>query len=509
MINYIRRNSSVVKVGNVCIGGNNPIRIQSMLNTSTMDTEASVNQAIDLIKAGSELVRLTTQGEREAKNMALIREELNKRAYNTPLVADVHFNAKVAEEAALHVEKVRVNPGNYANSIDEIEHKFVPFLNLCKQHNTAIRLGVNHGSLNKRILEKYGDTPEGMTESCLEFLRICKRENFSNVIISVKASNTRIMVQTVRQMARRMQEEEINFPLHLGVTEAGNGEDGRIKSAVGIGTLLSDGLGDTIRVSLSESPVAEIPVAQKIVDFISRKSKAAKIAGSDENLYNHEQYNRRETLAVGDFGGNQVPLVIAAEETLPNGVIDCVLSGDNALGEGRLFFANLKSKNNKQPVVLTRVYNTSDIETLQIEASIELGPFFIDGLGDGIRIVAPNIAPDIVNSLSYGILQATGARITKTEYISCPSCGRTLFDIESTIEKIKAATSHLKPLKIGIMGCVVNGPGEMADADYGYVGAGVGRVSLYRGQQCVEKNIPEDQAVEHLIALIRSDGRWV
>ncbi len=509
MINYIRRKSSVVKVGNVCIGGNNPIRIQSMLNTSTMDTEASVNQTVDLIKAGSELVRLTTQGEREAKNMALIREELNKRSYNMPLVADVHFNSKVADEAALHVEKVRINPGNYANSIDEIEHKFVPFLNLCKQHNTAIRLGVNHGSLNKRILEKYGDTPEGMTESCMEFLRICKRENFSNVIISVKASNTRVMVQTVRQMARRMQEEGMNFPLHLGVTEAGSGEDGRIKSAVGIGTLLSDGLGDTIRVSLSESPVAEIPVAKKIVDFISRKSKAAIIAGFDENLYNPEQYSRRETLAVGSFGGNQVPLVLTAEETLPNGVLDCVLSSDNALGEGRLFFANLKSKNNKQPVVLTRVYNTSDLETLQIEASIELGPFFIDGLGDGIRIVAPNIAADIVNSLSYGILQATGARITKTEYISCPSCGRTLFDIESTIEKIKAATSHLKSLKIGIMGCVVNGPGEMADADYGYVGAGVGRVSLYRGQQCVEKNIPEDQAVEHLIALIRSDGRWV
>src|SRR5574344_432189 len=523
-IEYKRRKTLEIMVGSVGIGGNNPIRIQSMTNTDTMDTQATVEQTLRMVERGCEIVRITAPDTAAAQNLYNIKNELAKRGCNVPLVADIHFNPKAAEVPAQIVQKVRINPGNYTDrnhgkidyteteyndELKKIADRLFPLIEICKKNHTAIRIGTNHGSLSERITSRYGNTAQGMAQSPMEFARICHSLDFDQLVLSQKSSNTRVMIASTRLLCDMLDSEGLSYPLHLGVTEAGSGEDGRIKSAVGIGTLLSDGLGDTIRVSLSESPVAEIPVAKKIVDFISRKSKAAIIAGFDENLYNPEQYSRRETLAVGSFGGNQVPLVLTAEETLPNGVLDCVLSSDNALGEGRLFFANLKSKNNKQPVVLTRVYNTSDLETLQIEASIELGPFFIDGLGDGIRIVAPNIAADIVNSLSYGILQATGARITKTEYISCPSCGRTLFDIESTIEKIKAATSHLKSLKIGIMGCVVNGPGEMADADYGYVGAGVGRVSLYRGQQCVEKNIPEEQAVEHLIALIRSDGRWV
>lgn len=508
MINYKRRASNQVQVGQVGIGGENPIRVQSMLNTFTTDTDACVAQSERLIAVGCEIIRLTTQGVKEAANTAEIKKVLREKGYNTPLVADVHFNPAAAEEAALHIEKVRINPGNFANTLEAIQDKFTKFLNLCKEHGTAIRIGVNHGSLNPRMMQKYGDTPEGMTESCMEFLRICKAEDFNNVVISVKASNTRIMVQTVRQIVRRMNEEGMNFPLHLGVTEAGEGEDGRIKSAVGIGTLLQEGIGDTIRVSLSEDPEKEIPVAKAIVDFINKKAQAPLLEECEDTLFNGESYSRRITEEVGEIGGGKVPVVVLSGDILADEINIITLDHANAMGQGRLEIMRLNKEGNRKPVILKRKYETKDWDELCLEASMELGAFFIDGLADGICIEAPAFSLEDIEKLSYSILQAARARQTKTEYISCPSCGRTLFDIQETIAQIKAKTSSQTHLKIGIMGCIVNGPGEMADADYGYVGAARGKISLYKGKECIEKNIPQEEAVEKLVELIKANGDW-
>ena len=508
MINYKRRASNQVQVGQVGIGGENPIRVQSMLNTFTTDTDACVAQSERLIAVGCEIIRLTTQGVKEAANTAEIKKILREKGYNTPLVADVHFNPAAAEEAALHIEKVRINPGNFANTLEAIQDKFTKFLNLCKEHGTAIRIGVNHGSLNPRMMQKYGDTPEGMTESCMEFLRICKAEDFNNVVISVKASNTRIMVQTVRQIVRRMNEEGMNFPLHLGVTEAGEGEDGRIKSAVGIGTLLQEGIGDTIRVSLSEDPEKEIPVAKAIVDFINKKAQAPLLEECEDTLFNGESYSRRVTEEVGEIGGGKVPVVVLSGDILADGINIITLDHANAMGQGRLEIMRLNKEGNRKPVILKRKYETKDWDELCLEASMELGAFFIDGLADGICIEAPAFSLEDIEKLSYSILQAARARQTKTEYISCPSCGRTLFDIQETIAQIKAKTSSQTHLKIGIMGCIVNGPGEMADADYGYVGAARGKISLYKGKECIEKNIPQEEAVEKLVELIKANNDW-
>ena len=476
-----RRKTSITRVGNILIGGNNPIRIQSMATTDTNDTAASVAQAKRIIDAGGELVRFTTQGTREAENMKNISAQLKADGYSQPLVADVHFTAHTADIAALYCEKVRINPGNYvdpgrvfkkieytdeeyAAELQKIERKFVPFLNICKEHHTAIRIGVNHGSLSDRIMSRYGDTPEGIVESCMEFLRICRRENFNDVVISIKASNTVVMVRTVRLLVQTMDKEDMHYPLHLGVTEAGEGEDGRIKSAVGIGALLTEGIGDTIRVSLSEEPEAEIPVARKLVELIP---ECARLREQAEN--------------------NTTP------PSLNN-------------GESEYAYIVPPFKGDKEGLPTLHLHITApDYETLQLKAAMIAGPILIDRLATELQITSPLLKEGQGKALSDAILQAARIKFTKTEYISCPGCGRTLYDLRTTIQRIKEATKDLVGLKIGIMGCIVNGPGEMADADYGYVGAGRGKISLYRQKECVEKNIPEAEAVEHLLKLIKED----
>ncbi len=600
--NYIRRRSSEVRIGGTPMGGNNPIRIQSMANTSTMDTEESIAQALRIIEAGGEYVRFTAQGVREAENLANICHGIRRKDFTTPLIADIHFNPKAADAAAAIVEKVRINPGNFVDSIKTFQHfeytdeeyqqelnkireRFIPFLNICKQHQTAIRIGVNHGSLSDRIMSRYGDTPEGMVQSCMEFLRICEDENFHDVVISIKASNTVVMVQTVRLLVDRMNEEEMTYPLHLGVTEAGDGEDGRIKSAVGIGALLSDGLGDTIRVSLSEDPELEIPVARKLADYLLERENHSLIEVNPFLGFNYFTPEKRKTCSVKNIGGDNLPVVIAdnsennyeADTLIPDYVYigkknpidfpkDILLITDfekwnenveniypmflfsekekirnvksevkflklsyqeisedilqllkdekslvvilqtnhkNGVGEQRAFFHTLLNKNIDIPVIVERVYNENDAENLQLKSGIDFGTLLLDGFGDGILILNKGEIPvkNIIN-YSFGILQAARVRVSKTEYISCPGCGRTLFNLQQTIAKVKAETAHLTGLKIGIMGCIVNGPGEMADADYGYVGAGKGKISLYKGKECVEKNIPEEYAVEKLMDLI-------
>jgi len=460
---YERRKSSVAQVGTLAIGGDNPIRIQSMGTVDTNDTEGCVAQAKRIIDAGGELVRFTTQGTREAENMRNISARLKADGYQTPLVADVHFTAHVADVAAQYCEKVRINPGNYvdpgrtfkhleytdeeyAEELKKIEAKLVPFLHICKEHHTAIRIGVNHGSLSDRIMSRYGDTPAGIVESCMEFLRICRREQFNDVVISIKASNTVVMVTTVRLLVKTMDQEGMHYPLHLGVTEAGEGEDGRIKSAVGIGALLTEGIGDTIRVSLSEEPECEIPVARKLVDMI--------------------------------------PECARLREEAEAGIKDDTI---------------------------TLTLDAPDWETLQLKAAMAVGALLIDRKATKLQIAVSQQSllanSQKLTELADAILQAARIKFTKTEYISCPGCGRTLYNLQDTIAKIKAATSHLVGLKIGIMGCIVNGPGEMADADYGYVGAGRGKISLYKQKVCVEKNIPEEEAVDKLLELINSDRR--
>lgn len=452
---YKRRKTIPVRVGNTAIGGDNPIRLQSMTTTSTMDTTGCVEQAIRIIQAGGELVRLTTQGTREALNMKNISDALKARGYMTPLVADVHFNPAVADVAAQYVEKVRINPGNYvdpartfrhleysdeeyAAEIQRIRDRFIPFLNICREHGTAIRIGVNHGSLSDRIMSRYGNTPAGMVESCMEFLRICIQEKFLNVVISIKASNTVVMIETVRLLVQRMDAENMAFPIHLGVTEAGEGEDGRIKSAVGIGALLAEGIGDTIRVSLSEAPEREIPVARKLVDYAQRSAD------------------------------------VRASALIEDGVLKLAYSEDN-------------------------------LEDFQLKAAMDAGALLIDGKAKDLKLAnSGSLTEKQIHDTEDAILQAARIRFSKPEYISCPGCGRTLYNLEDTIARIKAATGHLKGVKIAIMGCIVNGPGEMADADFGYVGAGRGKISLYRGKECIEKNIPEENAVERLLQLIEN-----
>ena len=611
LFNYRRRSSSPVQVGDLQIGGDAPIRIQSMTTTNTNDTEACVEQAERIIKAGGELVRLTTQGRREAENLKNINAQLRADGFNTPLVADVHFNANVADVAALYAEKVRVNPGNYvdparvfkkieytdaeyADELKKLEDRFVPFLNICKEHHTAVRIGVNHGSLSDRIMSRYGDTPEGIVESCMEFLRICKKEQFDNVVISIKASNTVIMVRTVRLLVDEMDRNNMHYPLHLGVTEAGEGEDGRIKSAVGIGALLADGIGDTVRVSLSEEPEAEIPVARHLVDYITKREGHLMVPATASPEFNWLRPERRKTRAAGGIGGSNVPVVIAS---LPNGqtaidaefgtdttpdyiycgsslpanrkegqkyivdfnaytgakdtypifpynatpfissvkadvkflvlqlgapseeylaclkahpevVVIAVSNQQNKLGEQRALTHELWTNGLFNPVVFAQMYHHSAQEKadFQLEAAADMGALMIDGLCDGIWLMNDgDINVRDVADTSFAILQAARLRTSKTEYISCPGCGRTLYDLRSTIAKIKAATAHMKGLKIGIMGCIVNGPGEMADADYGYVGAGPGKISLYKQKMCVEKAIPESEAVEHLLRFIEED----
>lgn len=621
LFNYSRRETSEVNIGATPMGGSNPIRIQSMTNTATQDTEACVAQAKRIVDAGGEYVRLTTQGIKEAENLRNINAALRHDGYMVPLIADVHFNPKVADVAALYAEKVRINPGNYVDSartfkhleytdeeyakeLQKIRDRFVPFLNICKENHTAIRIGVNHGSLSDRIMSRYGDTPEGMVESCMEFLRICVEEGFTDVVISIKASNTVIMVRTVRLLAEVMEKEGMHFPLHLGVTEAGDGEDGRIKSALGIGALLADGLGDTIRVSLSEAPEAEIPVARKLVDYIEQRQNHPYIPGAAAPAFSYLNPTRRTTHPIHNIGGEQQPVVVAARlegkldfnppfipdyvyighrqpetclttedkggsdvqfivdadiwqnqpntwpafksDQLPflsactaplkflfitylglnNEVIACLKyhpemvliaqsNHPNRLGEQRALVHQLMNEGLKTPVIFFQHYAEKNTEDFQLKAATDMGALIFDGFCDGIFLFNQNnpekglhIDDKLIDATAFNILQAGRLRTSKTEYISCPGCGRTLYDLTQTIARIKAATSHLKGLKIGIMGCIVNGPGEMADADYGYVGAGRGKISLYKKKECIEKNIPEEEAVEKLIELIKANGDW-
>lgn len=557
-LKYKRRPTIEVKVGSTAIGGQNPVRLQSMASTSTMDTPASVAQALRIVEAGAELVRFTAQGVREAENLGEIRRQIRAAGVATPLVADIHFNPRAAFAAAETVEKVRINPGNfvdpgrtfrkieftdeeYAAELKRLEAALIPFLEKCRANGTAIRLGVNHGSLSDRIMSRYGDTPAGMVESAMEFLRVFRKENFNDVVISIKASNVVVMVSTVLLLVDAMEREGMAYPLHLGVTEAGDGEDGRIKSALGIGSLLALGIGDTIRVSLSEEPEFELPVARRIMDYIDEIAAAPSITG--ERSYTLCCGKKRSTEPLGNVGGESLPVVVGESasatydpEMTPDlylatdgekfQEIDAadVLSGRCPVLENRILLMSsthadrslemsaaierLSADGVMNPVVVRADYRGLDEETVAVRASIELGSLFLSGLADGLMIVSDSLSAEKSSKLAFSILQSARLRFSKTEFISCPGCGRTLFDLQATLAKVKEATSHLKGLKIGVMGCIVNGPGEMADADYGYVGAGTGRVSLYKGKECVERNIPAEEAVGRLVALIKSCGDW-
>ena len=628
LANYSRFKTREVKVRNIGIGGRNPIRIQSMTTTDTMNTIATVEESIRMIDAGCELVRITAPSKKEALNLKNIKEELAKKGYNTPIIADIHYTPNAAEIAATIIEKVRINPGNYADKkkfenieytevtynaeIERIREKFTPLVRICKKNGTAMRIGTNHGSLSDRILSRYGDTPKGMVESAMEFLRICRDEDYHEIILSMKASNTRVMVQAYRLLVAEMIKEGMDYPLHLGVTEAGEGEDGRIKSAVGIGTLLADGIGDTIRVSLTEAPEFEIPVAQNLLKHFEGIGEHDSIEKITKNPLHSFDYKRRKTNEVLNIGGGNVPIVMAdfclkekitaasffalgSNYSVPldkwnltdmaadyvfvgNHDLDFEVPGtlgviynykkwvehkkgypfltindyldeeeiseklnivyvclsdlceeifaklktdttavlmidtynENGLAEQRKLFTELMNNGIKTPVIIGRAYGDLSEEQLQLSASSDLGALLLDGLGDGIFIAAENCGSyQSINSLAFGILQASRTRISKTEYISCPSCGRTLFDLQETTAKIRKETDHLKGVKIGIMGCIVNGPGEMADADYGYVGTGKGKITLYKEQTVVEKNIAEEKAVSALIDLIKKHGDWV
>ena len=600
---YQRQETSEVMIGTVPIGGNNPIRIQTMTDTDTTDTDATVEQIISVVKAGADYVRVTVKGMSDAESLKVIKSELVKRGYNTPLIADIHFNPRLAEIAAQYVSKVRINPGNfydkraqfknriytdeeYKAELDNIEAQFVPFLALLKKTNTALRIGANHGSLSDRVMSRFGDTPAGIAESVLEFLRICKKEDFKNVVVSIKSSNTRVMVYTVRLLNFKMRLEDMRFPIHLGVTEAGEGEDGRLKSAVGVGALLADGIGDTVRISLTENPINEIPVARKLVNHFKSYQNHEPITAPLIAQTNPFEYERRSTRPVLKMGGKQLPVVIAdlgdrsLREMIPirgklvpeyflsgNKILDIegeeypvitleeylfestrwgrmkfirankaefdrfmdlhpeiimklkqtrktvlILESYNAnpLAELRAFFMALETHIWKVPVILYRRYNEDNLEDLRIKASADLGGLLIDGYGDGICL--SNDSEDItfteLKDMSFGILQASRMRVTKTEFVSCPGCGRTLFDLHETTRQIKEHFKHLDHLKIGIMGCVVNGPGEMGDVDYGFVGAGNQKVNLYKGLKPVKRHIPYENAVEELEQLIRENGDW-
>lgn len=633
---YSRYKTRVVNIGDVPLGGDNPIRIQSMTTTDTMNTIATVEQSIRMIDAGCEYVRITAPSLKEAQNLEEIKKELKKRGYNTPLIADIHFTPNAAELAARIVEKVRVNPGNYADKkkfenieytdatyveeLDRIRTRFTPLVKICKEYGTAMRIGTNHGSLSDRILSRYGDTPLGMVESALEFLRICEDNNYYNIVLSMKASNPQVMVQAYRLLIQKMQELNMNYPLHLGVTEAGEGEDGRIKSAVGIGTLLEDGIGDTVRVSLTEDPEFEIPVAKNLVERYSNRKNHSPIPiaiGTEvvQLPYSPYDFSKRESAEVINIGGHNVPRVVAdfSEKqkitaaslfavgynysvpldkwNLTDQACDYIFVGDNTIdfqipgtlgliynadtwnnlkdktrayplftfeefkntknkseslnfvsvsitdvlpfsnsqipkfpncvfvfetsnshgmAEQRRMFVELLQNKISIPVIIKRNYTAISEEKFQLHASTDFGALFLDGFGDGVWISQQNCtSPKNVNATAFGILQATRTRISKTEYISCPSCGRTLFDLQETTAKIRSRTDHLKGVKIGIMGCIVNGPGEMADADYGYVGTGIDKITLYKGREVVERNVNSEKAVDALIELIKKHGDWV
>jgi len=623
---YQRYRSRVVNIGHIPMGGDHPIRIQSMTNTDTMNTEATVEQTIRLVEAGCDYVRITAPSVKEAQNLAVIKTELRKRGYQVPLIADIHFVPRAAEAAARLVEKVRVNPGNYVDrkrfevleynrseyqaELDRIRERFTPLVKLCREEGTAMRIGSNHGSLSDRILSHYGDTPQGMVESAMEFVRICTENNYHELVISMKASNTRIMIQAYRLLVSQMNKEGFNYPLHLGVTEAGDGDDARIKSSLGIGSLLRDGLGDTIRVSLTEAPEAEIPVGKAILQSIATLKDHDEIKPLENLPINLFEYQRRETHTTSIIGGDQVPVVVAdlsnkdvvADEelkavgyqfdllsntwvagdqaadilyfgkngtsiqlpdntimlydsetwmvnqhiansypvfvlnaysaastkhpatnfiqistdddieSLPDGSdIVWVLHSNNIhqLADLRRFILELMNLGRKQPVIVMNKSRSQPRDLFLLDASAESGAILNDGLADGLWLRSDKLDAQDLNEISFGILQASRSRMTKTEYIACPSCGRTLFDLEEVTAQIRERTSHLKGVKIGIMGCIVNGPGEMADADFGYVGTGPGKVSLYKGQMVVRPHVPQADAVDSLIELIKLEGNWV
>ena len=588
IFNYQRRATVEVNVGGVLLGGKHAVRVQSMTNTNTDDIEASVAQCRAIAEAGGEIVRLTAQGVKEADNIGRIRSTLRKQGCQVPLVADIHFNPKAAFAAAAVTDKVRINPGNFVDpartfkqltytdeayeaELQRIHDALVPFIALCREHHTAVRLGVNHGSLSDRIMSRYGNTAKGMVESVMEFLRVMVQEKFFDVVISMKASNVVVMVEAVRRVVAAMDAENMHFPLHLGVTEAGFGEDGRIKSAVGIGCLMAEGLGDTIRVSLSEDPELEIPVARKLVDYVCSRQGHTPIAGECYAGYDALLPQRRPSHTVmGKIGGGKLPVVVAscAPQTVSGKLKPDFYFADGAITDGTLTYPLttlaqfehdadapaqfvqvaadatpaqlqvLKGKDNVVvvaepanvnvpgsiqallhsmvregvdcPAVVRLRYSDSNTEWLQVKAGADLGAILLNGFADGIWIEAPNYpAPEKVVEYAFAILQAARLRTTKTEFISCPSCGRTMFDLQTTVQQVKAATNHLTHLKIGVMGCVVNGPGEMADADYGYVGAARHSISLYKGKVCIERNIPEEEAIPRLVALIKANGDWV
>lgn len=546
-LSYHRLQTREVNVGSIGIGGNNPIRIQSMTNTDTMDTAATVAQSIRMIEAGCELVRITAPGIREAENLSVIKKALRERGYNTPLVADIHFNPHAAEIAARLVEKIRVNPGNftdrnigktdfsdaeYAEAVEKIRDRIAPLLKICKENGTALRIGSNQGSLSERIVSRFGDTAEGMVAAAMEFVRICSDFDFHNVVLSMKSSNTRTMVFATRLLVNQMMKEGFNYPIHLGVTEAGEGEDGRIKSAVGIGTLLTDGIGDTIRVSLTEAPENELVAARKLVERFQNISPKA-IEKETLPIKNPFEYDRLQTEVVDKIGGGQPPLVFA--KTGSSEKADCYVSNNFAdsddaslpqqtmtnpsllviSSDGYQLIHNERNiisempESSTRPKIIHRVYHETDVETVQLKAATDFGSLLIDGQCDAVFLETPNIADkNFPVALSFAVLQAARSRFTKTEYISCPSCGRTKYDIVAAVKAIREKTAHLTGLTIGIMGCIVNGPGEMAGADYGYVGSGVGVVTLFKGKNPVLKNIPEKEAVEALVQLIKDNGDW-
>ena len=475
-----------MRIGATTIGGNNPIAVQSMTNTATADVEASVAQIERIADAGAPIVRLTAQGKKEGEALANIVAKVREEGYSTAIVADIHFVPEIASIAAESVDKVRINPGNYRTSGGELE----ALIEKCRKRGVALRIGVNHGSLAKHIVDKLGDTPAGMVESAMEFLRICVKENFDQVVVSMKSSNTRVMVHAYRLLVEAMERENMSFPIHLGVTEAGNGIEGRIKSAVGIGALLADGVGDTIRVSLTEAPENEVPVAKMLVDHFQNRTGEFNIKHPEN--YSPFEYRRRTS----------APIVAHSEITDDYIVVDA--TSGNPTAEWR---AAILNSEDLQPVVIRRKYEGST-EEIALRAAADMGQLLLDGLADGVWIDAPQISEEELYHIELIILQAARARFSHTEYIACPSCGRTLYNIEQALADIKARTSHLKGLKIGVMGCIVNGPGEMADADYGYVGAGAGRISLYKGKECIERNIPQEEALERLIELIKANGDW-
>ena len=505
------RKSSEVRIGPVTIGGDRPVAVQSMTDRNTNDTEACIEQIGRIRAAGGHIVRLTTQGLREAASMHTIAAEVRKRWTDTALVADVHFVPQVADAVADTVDKVRINPGNY----NDRGGSFAALVDKCRKNSTALRIGVNHGSLSPAMVDRYGDTPEGMVESAMEFLHACRDMNFDQVVISMKSSNTRVMVHAYRMLTAAMYAEGMEYPLHLGVTEAGNGIEGRIKSAVGIGALLADGVGDTIRVSLTEAPENEIPVAKALVNYFSHRSRATYVRTAYTEVCDPFSYTRRQTIPEGRLGGNNIPLLYSELNSDEMAALtECRIAlltanGNDPVSEWRRAITDMQRSGDTRPVILHRRYDTCNTETLALEAAADFGVMFIDGLADGIYVEATGVQQSDADTIALDILQAARARMSKTEFISCPGCGRTLYALHDTLAMIKERLSHLRGLKIGVMGCIVNGPGEMADADYGYVGAAPGHISLYRGREAVRRNIPQEKALDALVELIKADGRWV